>query len=94
MVKKSENKICQRIVFPFLKSPSEAGIVAHAYNPSTQEEEAGGLQVRGQLGYIVRPRFKNKKEKVLVSIQWDYPSVDARETKNCSANRTSPKCTE
>lgn len=32
-----------------------SGVVAHACNPSTQEEDAGGLQVGIQPGYIVRP---------------------------------------
>jgi hypothetical protein len=30
-------------------------MVVHAYNPSTQETEAGGLQVKVNLGYTVRP---------------------------------------
>ena len=49
-------------------------VVAHAFNPSTQEEEAGGsLRVRGQAGlqsefqhnqgYTEKPCLKNKKTK-------------------------------
>jgi hypothetical protein len=33
-----------------VQNPSEQGVVVHAFNPSTQEAEAGGLQVQGQPG--------------------------------------------
>jgi hypothetical protein len=46
-------------------------MVVHSCNPSTQEVEAGGSQIRGQLGlhskfqtslgYIVRPCLQNKQ---------------------------------
>jgi hypothetical protein len=33
-------------------------IVAQAYNPSTQEAEAGGYEFPANLGYKARPVFK------------------------------------
>jgi hypothetical protein len=44
-----------------LKDFTKAGWVVCAYNPSTWEADAGGLQVQGQLGYIVKPCLKKRK---------------------------------
>lgn len=37
--------------------------VIHTYNPRTQEAETGGLQVRGQTGYVLRLHLKEKGKK-------------------------------
>jgi hypothetical protein len=39
---------------------TEPDVVVQACNPSTQKDEAGGLQVPGQPGYTARPCLKNK----------------------------------
>lgn len=38
------------------------GVVAHFYDSRTQEAEAGGSRVQGQLGLYSRPCVKKKKE--------------------------------
>jgi hypothetical protein len=44
-----------------LKTASqELSILVHTCDPNTQEAEAEGLRVRGQLGYIVRPYLKEQ----------------------------------
>jgi hypothetical protein len=44
----------------------ELGVMMHAYNPSTQETEAGGLRIQGQPGLHNKTLSKNppsQKEK-------------------------------
>jgi hypothetical protein len=51
-------------------------MVAHACNPSTGETEAKGLQVLGQLSYIVRTVSKNKTQtKIWVNSQLSSTGV-------------------
>jgi hypothetical protein len=55
------------------KQASQPGVVAHTFNPSTQEAEAGGFLVRGQpglqsefqdsQGYTEKPCLEKKKTK-------------------------------
>ena len=56
------------------KEPVETGVVAHAYNPSTWEAEAGGCcefetslgyksEPKASLRYIARPCLKKTKNK-------------------------------
>jgi hypothetical protein len=38
-------------------------MVAHAFNPSTQEAEAGGFEFQDSQGYTEKPCLKKKKKK-------------------------------
>jgi hypothetical protein len=41
------------------------GVVAHAWNPNTWEDRAGGSQVQDQLGYLVKLSSKTTVTKIL-----------------------------
>jgi hypothetical protein len=41
------------------KSTEWLGIVAHAFNPSTQQRQADLCELKASLVYIVRPYLKN-----------------------------------
>jgi hypothetical protein len=45
-----ERCLCYQVSKNKLDEKNDPTIVVHAYNPSTQEVEAGGSQVQGQLG--------------------------------------------
>jgi hypothetical protein len=44
------------------KDDNAQKVVVEAYNPSTQEAQAGGVWVPSQLGYIEKPCLKRKKK--------------------------------
>jgi hypothetical protein len=54
-----------------IRKPIQLSVVVQTYNPSTQEAEAGGSQILGQLhsefkfkaslGYTVRPSLKQQQ---------------------------------
>jgi hypothetical protein len=46
-----------------IKRPSQPGMVVHACDPSTQEAEAGGLQVQGQPELQTETCLKTNKQK-------------------------------
>jgi hypothetical protein len=58
----SFNKHKSHLIIPSLKaSDNLLGMVVHAYNPSPEEAEAGGLPVQGQLGLHSKMLSPNKQ---------------------------------
>jgi hypothetical protein len=59
---------CNSNIFLFQKKRgNELGVVVHACNPSTWEDEAGGSRALASLGYTARPYLKRKKKKKCVN---------------------------
>lgn len=50
-----------------MRAAVQLGKVGHAYNPSTQEAEAGGCQeFVANLGYMLRPYLKTRTDPVRI----------------------------